>query len=66
MEQTCPAGAKAVVGNTTVIAEGGYRGTGLLIQHRRESGQAEDVVAPFPIQPEDPGGQPVRQKSQRP
>ncbi|MFD8001605.1 hypothetical protein [Streptomyces mirabilis] len=31
MEQACPAGAEAVVGNTTVIADGGYRGTGLLI-----------------------------------
>ncbi|KPI02741.1 transposase IS4 family protein [Actinobacteria bacterium OK006] len=34
-------GAKAVVGNTTVIADGGYRGTGLVIPHRREPGQAE-------------------------
>ncbi|MFF4881204.1 transposase [Streptomyces nigra] len=34
-------GAKAAVGNTTVIADGGYRGTGLVIPHRRERGQAE-------------------------
>jgi hypothetical protein len=34
-------GAKAAVGNTTVIADGGYRGTGLLIPHRREPGQPE-------------------------
>ncbi|MFJ9909550.1 transposase [Streptomyces sp. NPDC101152] len=34
-------GAKAAVGNTTVIADGGYRGTGLVIPHRREPGQAE-------------------------
>jgi hypothetical protein len=32
-------GAKAAVGKTTVIADGGYRGTGLLIPHRREPGQ---------------------------
>lgn len=29
------------VGNTTVIADGGYRGTGLIIPHRREPGQTE-------------------------
>ncbi|MGR6968104.1 transposase [Streptomyces cynarae] len=29
------------VGNTTAIADGGYRGTGLVIPHRRERGQAE-------------------------
>ncbi|MET9520328.1 transposase [Streptomyces sp. NPDC002994] len=34
-------GAKAAVGNTIVIADGGYRGTGLVIPHRRERGQAE-------------------------
>lgn len=34
-------GAKATVGKTTVIADGGYRGTGLVIPHRREPGQAE-------------------------
>lgn len=34
-------GAKAAVGKTMVIADGGYRGTGLLIPHRRERGQAE-------------------------
>ena len=34
-------GAKAAVGRTTVIADGGYRGTGLVILHRRAKGQAE-------------------------
>ncbi|MER7179484.1 transposase [Streptomyces hyaluromycini] len=34
-------GAKATVGRTTVIADGGYRGTGLVIPHRREPGQAQ-------------------------
>jgi hypothetical protein len=34
-------GAKAAVGNTTVIADGGYRGTGLVVPHRRAPGQAE-------------------------
>jgi hypothetical protein len=34
-------GAKAAVGKTTVIADGGYRGTGLVIPHRRERGQAQ-------------------------
>lgn len=34
-------GAKDAVGRTTVIADGGYRGTGLVIPHRREKGQAE-------------------------
>ncbi|MGY0063713.1 transposase [Streptomyces sp. LZ34] len=34
-------GAKAAVGQTTVIADGGYQGTGLVIPHRRERGQAE-------------------------
>ncbi|WP_138907946.1 transposase [Streptomyces chryseus] len=33
-------GAKDAVGNTTVIADGGYRGTGLVIPHRRERGQS--------------------------
>ncbi|MEW2471636.1 transposase [Streptomyces sp. NPDC046994] len=32
-------GAKAAVGNATVIADGGYRGTGLVIPHRRERDQ---------------------------
>ncbi|GGV83835.1 hypothetical protein GCM10010499_51430 [Streptomyces thermoviolaceus subsp. apingens] len=34
-------GAKDAVGTTTVIANGGYRGVGLVIPHRREKGQAE-------------------------
>ncbi|EOT03796.1 hypothetical protein K530_11770 [Streptomyces noursei CCRC 11814] len=34
-------GAKAAVGRTTVIADGGYPGTGLVIPHRREKGQSE-------------------------
>ncbi len=34
-------GAKAAVGNTTTIADGGYQGTGLVIPHRRDRGQAE-------------------------
>jgi hypothetical protein len=34
-------GAKDAVGRTTVIADGGYRGTGLIIPHRRERGQTE-------------------------
>ncbi|MFE9476949.1 transposase [Streptomyces griseofuscus] len=34
-------GANAAVGSTTVIADGGYRGTGLVIPHRRQPGQAE-------------------------
>jgi hypothetical protein len=34
-------GAKDAVGKTTVIADGGYRGTGLVIPHRREPGQAQ-------------------------
>ncbi|MFC9399139.1 transposase [Streptomyces sp. NPDC057027] len=34
-------GAKATVGNTVVIADGGYRGTGLVIPHRRDPGQSE-------------------------
>ncbi|MFW3475989.1 transposase [Streptomyces microflavus] len=34
-------GAKSSVGNTTVIADGGYRGTGLIIPHRRDPGQTE-------------------------
>ncbi|MFF8544985.1 transposase [Streptomyces werraensis] len=34
-------GAKDAVGKTTVIADGGYRGTGLVIPHRREKGQTE-------------------------
>ncbi|CAL9326213.1 IS5 family transposase IS112 (plasmid) [Streptomyces sp. SudanB135_2055] len=34
-------GAKDAVGKTTAIADGGYRGTGLVIPHRRERGQTE-------------------------
>ncbi|EST36736.1 hypothetical protein M878_00405 [Streptomyces roseochromogenus subsp. oscitans DS 12.976] len=34
-------GAKVAVGRVTVIADGGYRGTGLLIPHRRERGRTE-------------------------
>ncbi len=34
-------GAKDAVGRTTVIADGGYRDTGLVIPHRRERGQAK-------------------------
>ncbi|MFE5710686.1 transposase [Streptomyces sp. NPDC056501] len=34
-------GAKDAVGLTTVIADGGYRGTGLVIPHRRARGQSE-------------------------
>ncbi|MFF8638935.1 transposase [Streptomyces pilosus] len=34
-------GAKDAVGRTTVIADGGYRGTGLVIPHRREKGRPE-------------------------
>ncbi|WP_406430069.1 transposase [Streptomyces sp. NBC_00631] len=34
-------GAKHAVGKTTVIADGGYRGTGLVIPHRREPGQTQ-------------------------
>ncbi|MEF9907254.1 transposase [Streptomyces sp. P9-A2] len=34
-------GAKAAVGEAMVIADGGYRGTGLVIPHRRERGQSE-------------------------
>lgn len=34
-------GAKDAVGKTTVIADGGYRGTGLVIPHRRERGRTE-------------------------
>ncbi|MFF9607558.1 transposase [Streptomyces sp. NPDC014684] len=34
-------GAKAAVGRTPVIADGGYRGTGLIIPHRREPGQGD-------------------------
>lgn len=34
-------GAKAAVGKAVVIADGGYRGTGLVIPHRREPGQTE-------------------------
>ncbi|MBQ1112833.1 transposase [Streptomyces anulatus] len=34
-------GAKTAVGSTVTIADGGYPGTGLVIPHRRERGQAE-------------------------
>ncbi|WEB43605.1 transposase [Streptomyces yunnanensis] len=34
-------GAKAAVGKTLTIADGGYPGTGLVMPHRRERGQAE-------------------------
>lgn len=34
-------GAKAAGGNVAVIADGGYRGTGLVIAHRRGPGQSE-------------------------
>lgn len=34
-------GAKAAVGRATVIADGGYWGTGLLIPHRHERGQTD-------------------------
>lgn len=32
-------GAKAAVGNTTTIADGGYAGTGLVMPHRRRPGE---------------------------
>ncbi len=41
-------GAKDAVGRTTVIADGGYRGTGLLIPHRRAPGRSE-----LPVRKED-------------
>ncbi|TQK86260.1 hypothetical protein FB563_6374 [Streptomyces puniciscabiei] len=34
-------GTKDAVGRTTVIADGGYRGTGLVIPHRRERSRTE-------------------------
>ncbi|CAM5666596.1 hypothetical protein SVIRM249S_00454 [Streptomyces viridochromogenes] len=34
-------GARAAVGKTVVIADGGYPGTGLVVPHRRERGQTE-------------------------
>ncbi|MCZ9348128.1 transposase, partial [Streptomyces sp. TRM76130] len=34
-------GAKDAVGHTTMIADGGYRGTGLVIPHRRAPGQSQ-------------------------
>ncbi|GGU81273.1 hypothetical protein GCM10010275_15170 [Streptomyces litmocidini] len=34
-------GAKAAVGKTTTIADGGYPGTGLVIPHRRQRGQTQ-------------------------
>lgn len=33
-------GAKAAVGTTTTIADGGYEGTGLVVPHRRRKGEA--------------------------
>lgn len=38
-------GARDAVGHTAVIADGGYRGTGLVIPHRRERGQAELILS---------------------
>ena len=38
-------GARASVGNTTVMAGGGYRGTGLVIPHRREPGSKAQLPA---------------------
>ena len=32
-------GAKAAVGQTTTIADGGYPGTGLVMPHRRRKGE---------------------------
>jgi len=32
-------GAKAAVGDTITIADGGYRGTGLVMPHRRRAGE---------------------------
>jgi hypothetical protein len=32
-------GAKAAVGNTTAIADGGYPGTGIVMPHRRRKGE---------------------------
>lgn len=37
-------GAKAAVGTTTTIADGGYRGTGLVIPHRRHA-KSEELPA---------------------
>jgi hypothetical protein len=34
-------GAKVAVGRTTVVADGGYRGAGLIIPHRRQPGQTD-------------------------
>jgi hypothetical protein len=34
-------GAKEAAGRTIVITDGGYQGTGLLIPHRRQPGQAQ-------------------------
>ncbi|GHH28125.1 hypothetical protein Srubr_31020 [Streptomyces rubradiris] len=34
-------GAKDAVGHTAVMADGGYRGTGLITPHRRERGHTE-------------------------
>lgn len=36
-----PSGAKDAVNKTTVIADGGYRDTGLVIPQLREPGQSE-------------------------
>lgn len=37
--RSAQSGAKAAVGNTTTIADGGYRGTGLVLPHRRRKGE---------------------------
>jgi hypothetical protein len=36
-----PSGTKDAIGRPTVTADGGYRGTGLIIPHRRDPGRAE-------------------------
>ncbi len=38
MVRQMPIGAKDAVGETVTIADGGYRGTGLVIPHRRRTG----------------------------
>ncbi|WUQ66226.1 transposase [Streptomyces canus] len=50
-------GAKAAVGTTMTIADGGYQGTGPVIPHRREKGS--DL-------PMEGGTQPLPQASSRP
>ncbi len=51
-------GAKAAVGRTTVIADGGYRGTGLVIPHRRDPARANSGL--------EGGTQRIPPKSPRP